>query len=1016
MARPEDRWVVLRLRSRSDGLWAAYEDDSGVKREPPALGTRAAEWTPVPLLPGFISPNFVPLGQPSFSPNTLFVPFDLRQLVYEAQPSPPAHLPLFVQAPHGAEMWPWESAIDSILRSGPNPVAVEVARLARDTWVRRSPLSLPLRILAVELESLAALEGVRSASWYVTQPHVRAYGLHIGFADKMTVGPVLWSESPHIVIAPAADAGSVLESIAAGPDNGPRVLILFGAVDNEWDFASLELPHGTSLIRTPWDQIGAHHFIEEIVLAVIHDQPLHDAVAQARSEAGVSGLLVSDPDAAYDLRLSAAGRAVLDEAAALDQGASIGDVEAFLARVGSTLSEPLRVQLQAAERFQTIVHARAEEARAQDISFDHESLGLTPVSKLKADLSGARAARAQLDDALRALGADPAARRLLEQHQQRSIDVTLDQLDRGLYRPLGKDSWIMPAARCRVAITIGHQSAHSVLLGDPVPLDPLLPDLDDESGYTLEIVVFEKDFTLLTPRVQLVTLPRLGGTAPVYFELRAPEAAGPANLRISVFHKNHLLQSFTVQTQIGVPKQQTGEPLIGARLDFCETERFANLEELGARVLSLGVNRDGDTHSLFVKKDRDASAPMSLSQDLIKSQTAAFRAMLQAAMNQPFDMDPKDGAAPSPHFEQVIRQLAEFGKELARALSTTASDAVDEALWLAADPGGGIIQVTRHDPNFVFPWHVVYDYDLPPRIHGLPPRPVCLGRALPVAAVTAAQSYAASDGTVSREVVGTLSTAPGHKGCPHNPGIDVCCIYGFWGVRYQIEQLIAGPTPKDALKTVTKPRGRSGVCAATAATDEDATAVIKNLQKELGASFAELPPQTGIDELFWDPARRPAVFLALGHLETAPLKNEPVGPRIALLAANRRPPGALAPGKWLHAGYLIDWKQARRKGWEGDPRPLVLLMACSAGATQIDTLNDFVKSLNALGAAAIIGTECPVYSRLVARFSREVIVDVWTNGMPLGAAIQNFTQRLLKAGNPLAFAFTLSGSADLQFV
>ena len=98
--------------------------------------------------------------------------------------------------------------------------------------------------------------------------------------------------------------------------------------------------------------------------------------------------------------------------------------------------------------------------------------------------------------------------------------------------------------------------------------------------------------------------------------------------------------------------------------------------------------------------------------------------------------------------------------------------------------------------------------------------------------------------------------------------------------------------------------------------------------------------------------------------------------------------------------------------WE-QPNTVILLLACGSSTTDVTTLNDIVTSLASAGAGAVIGTESPVFPRLVCRFGREVTQDLFA-GRNLGVAVTDFHRRLLRSGNPLAFAFTCIGSLELE--
>jgi hypothetical protein len=213
---------------------------------------------------------------------------------------------------------------------------------------------------------------------------------------------------------------------------------------------------------------------------------------------------------------------------------------------------------------------------------------------------------------------------------------------------------------------------------------------------------------------------------------------------------------------------------------------------------------------------------------------------------------------------------------------------------------------------------------------------------------------------------------------------------------------------------VRRPAGRPGVMLATGLGDASAAQLATDLGSKLGAELAVLGKDDDLLDLLWDPARRPAVLVVLGHLETRERSGEPRGPRIVLLPKSTWPPPGKVPDvHWLMPAALSEMVQDRGR-WTDDPRTLVLLMACSSAATEVGTVNDLVTTLAPVGVAAVVGTETPVFSKLAARFAQEVTLAMWSDGTrTLGEAVQAFNRTLIRSGNPLAFAFTCVGNADL---
>ncbi len=57
----------------------------------------------------------------------------------------------------------------------------------------------------------------------------------------------------------------------------------------------------------------------------------------------------------------------------------------------------------------------------------------------------------------------------------------------------------------------------------------------------------------------------------------------------------------------------------------------------------------------------------------------------------------------------------------------------------------------------------------------------------------------------------------------------------------------------------------------------------KELRDKIGTAVVELEPGDDLLNLLWQSQSRPAVLVALGHLETRMIPGEPEGPRIVLV-------------------------------------------------------------------------------------------------------------------------------------
>ncbi|HEX8209733.1 MAG TPA: hypothetical protein VF584_06060 [Longimicrobium sp.] len=590
-----------------------------------------------------------------------------------------------------------------------------------------------------------------------------------------------------------------------------------------------------------------------------------------------------------------------------------------------------------------------------------------------------------------------------ESSAARRVDIGIERLGgRDVFEGIDPEQALQPGQAYRLRVHVGTPLPASLVVGEVPPIDGLLPAPDDGRGHELDVVVFPKTFQLRSPAVQPLRLPLRGSSAPVFFTVNAPEKPGRAEMRIAVYHRGHMVQSFLLTAPVG--EFATKRDRVQVRLDFAATEQLVTeeIEMLGERALSVGVNQDaGGSHTFMVKRGGTAEG-FTLDETLVSRHVGEFRKLLEDATFVPpitpgqekprFNSYPDPGAETDPVFHGYVRLLADFGRNLYDMLQGKLSDAGHEEVRSLAEVSDKVIQVVRHDANMAFPWGIIYDYPLDSALVGAPTRPVCLGSPLPE--------------------LGAAPASTRKWGCPHNPGHDVYCIEGFWGVRHRIEQRIGRTAGVETV--VRRPAGRPGVMLATGIEDENANELAKQLGDDLGAELALLRKDDDLLDLLWDPARRPAVLVVLGHLETGHIQGEPPGPRIVLLPKSTWPPPAAVPKRhWLMPPAVTGMTQERGR-WKDDPRTLVLLMACCSAATEVGTLNDLVTSLTPLGVGAVVGTETPVFTRLAARFAAEVTLSLWNDSRrTLGEAVQGFNRALIRSGNPLAFAFTCIGNADL---
>ncbi|HEY0015519.1 MAG TPA: hypothetical protein VGC13_04345 [Longimicrobium sp.] len=1018
-------WVVLRWSVRTDGLWLTYEDNTGLHVVPSRGWRRRESFRPADLpqaqaallqrlLAGQSSGRRGPSLDHALQAGVYVAELLNDRLVTLTGSLPdrtgphatgPTPLPVLVQAPPGLSAFPWEALVGELIGPMVDRDRIQIARIPIRPWRERTPFRLPLRILVLDAEAERVLQPLRDAGWYRDNPSVRSHGLVLRQRPDLSPRQTFLREQYDVVIGHADAAEQALTTLSRGVPRGehrPRLVIaLEERAQEEWsEGCPVPLPRDTSLLRVRTDGPGEGAFVAEFLFGIIHDHPLHEAVRSAmrRTEVGLPAppRLWTDPVANQSLRMQSSveefTREVQDMLAAapplnLDRVLTHSDKE-MTAATAPFLDE-LREQVRPMDE----ALGRAQRLRWD---FGQERWGLVPLAEAEDELERVRAGIHGYRASLTKVARSPLVARLIAERQERYVDLTLaDKNGRGEQgeRRLATGGRYL----LRVHVVAGRVEG-GLLAERPPSLDIVLEEFAATDGHEVEVAVFEKEFILHSPRVQGFFLPLAGSVAPVVFELEAPSTPGVKELRVLLYHRNHVLQSFILRAEVGEALNRPEKGKLEVEMEFSRTELFADLDRLGPRALTIGVNQNGSgaQHAFMIKKDA-AAEPVPFTDEVLKDQVDRYRKLLEEATYRAgtagtefpearFSPYPAPGDEQREEFRDAVRQMAWLGNELYLSLTGRVGDDMAERLRMLRNERDQTVQIIRHDANLAFPWSILYDYPLPDPVAGAAPLPVCVGRPI--------DGLGASD--------------PNVLGCPHNPGQDVCCVDGFWGVRHRIEQLV-GTAAAAGPPAVMRPAG-GGVSLAVGNPDGPAQRLAHELGRELGPALQPLSAEDDLLHLLWNPTSRPAVLIVLGHLQTQIRPGEPDRPRIALIPQKAGTP--LPHGKWL-TSTVVARKAAQQGRWRDQPRTIVLLMACSAAASQVDTLNDFVVHLTSAGPAAVIGAECTVFSGLAARFAQEVTLDLWRGTRSLGGAVQAFNRTLITEGNPLAFAFACYGNADL---
>jgi hypothetical protein len=1025
-------WVVLHLDIRPEGVWIGYEDNRGRGRSVP--NRRAVDW---PLAPGWtsIAATLPPWGSALEVAPFAYLPDDMLALLaesanalpYESGPhqTGPVPLAVFIDVPPAFAVFSWEDTVEELLRTpGLDPDRIQLARLAGSRLPRRPAFELPLRLLAAGPVSDAALETVRSSTWY-QDADVQQHGLVLTtVASSDTARAVLREPGYDVVVCDGDIAQAVLRAARrASSTTRPRVIAVFDGMRREdalMAAASLPHPRGTSVVWLTASMAQADYVLE-LLMGIVHDYPVHSAV-KAASRTVLRGavsqpILFSHPATLNDLRMMNAMAALVEEGAAL-AALDPGDLDAFLQRAGQSvkpqaarprISSQLTRTLRRAAKLAVPFRDAVLGAAWLEPSFMQESLGLLPASAARAGLVAARASQGGLRRALAEMAASESALDLLGEIQDRRLDAVLLRRqpthETGFFvRP---DETLRTGARYRLRVSIGRRSLHSVVIGEPPPIDPLLPPAADERGHTLHVAIFPHGFELESPAMQAIELPPYGASTAAHFDLTAPETPGQARLRIAVYYDlapgidadtatdeeyhNHLIQSYLLHADVEPDEvwvSGDAGPAIRVELEFSRTERFADLAEFTTRALTLGFNENGDTHSIQLKRGRTVGST-DITERVMQEALAAVRARLEDATWNAAGLGPRFGdtltaAQREAEFDATVPGLARAGASLYDMLWSNLSDTAQRSLLELTTSSDGIIQITRFNQNYIFPWATLYDFAVPQAIAGQPETRVCHG-------------FTRVDGQGD-----PYSCQRCLSDCLHPDKREAFCVYGFWGMRHQVEQLLHTPRQQETPVRRVHPVRAGAVRVAVGLEGGPSATLGAELAARLGATLVK-PVEPAEDLLagLWSDADRPAILVILGHYETRDLPEQPKGARITL------------PGKrWLQAPMITQRiRDEQNRKWT-EPHPIVILAACESAAADLGTIASFVNALANARAAAVVGTETTVFERLACRLGVD-LADAILRSVPFGMAVLQFRRDLVREFNPLGLVITPYGDADL---
>ncbi|MBI1206965.1 MAG: hypothetical protein GC191_06715 [Azospirillum sp.] len=606
-------------------------------------------------------------------------------------------------------------------------------------------------------------------------------------------------------------------------------------------------------------------------------------------------------------------------------------------------------------------------------------------------------------------------------------------------KPLGLNQGFQAGASYRLAVSLGFEPDPR-FSGEGAQPAVVYPDPSQER-IQLHVALFSGDpaIEIVGKPLDILEWPRTGRTAkPAEFTLRAAARVGRTSGRLDlmIYYRTNLLYFAKITVVVGAEDevwQPEERPIRWLHQDDVDARRsrqfrrFADAGRLAERALNLLIQKNsGDDYLMTAFMGRaELPARVTLRRAELAGNLVEMRGLLDRLRRERIyieggraadgvyggDFAARDGtfdasgtklprAAVRETFKKFMDDIAVLGSRIWDNLFASESarilrDAIEEHLR-----DGDVIQIwiDRGAEDFLYPWAWLYGQTLDPD---------------------------------KRHTVNTSL---------------------FWGYRYVIEQLPQYPETMgrfvaDEIPSATALSMKIGVFQFTGITD---------FQKEFFKQCAEksrnifryevwdsddpwekyLPncdsgilyffshghtakPATLAGQEFYDMLAQWQTWLARVDPEDSEFMRDYRTKALAFLAA--QPPQLLAEThiKLTYGNLLL--RELRNLAELSKSAPLVLLNMCESAQVFPDISEGLIDIFLKKGARAVIGTEIPMLPEFADLFARrffEAFLFADVNGRPedreAGRILHCLRREFLDKANPLAFAYTLFGSAGTR--
>jgi HEAT repeat protein len=526
-------------------------------------------------------------------------------------------------------------------------------------------------------------------------------------------------------------------------------------------------------------------------------------------------------------------------------------------------------------------------------------------------------------------------------------------------------------------------------------------ELPPEMSDTTIIVVAEAraGLTVAQPVARLILPAEGDSTVNASFRIDAKSASTTVEalgeIRLRIFYQLNLLESAVIRAEVVSSFRPTERSHLQLELPIViehdQIERgYVGLSDELERSLHIDVGRHDVGYALrFTWKDSKGNvlslpAPSELTTAEISLIVGDVRhALLAVTMGDSY----ADKLEASKYdYLAAMRELATIGQRLHTALFrrkiNSAMAEVGRLLSQMPPSPGSVVQISVREEasDFLFPWALLYDGELPHDQWRLP-----------------------------------------------DPD-------GFWGLRYCIEQRLPGLQPQPRSRTRPRPLRMAFMLWDQFRNTSEHCAMVEALANDHRPNFeVSLPPITRESEA--TKAMQAVVpndilyFFTHAHIRRRPhagpdafteafLSLSPdTAAHEAFKQAYERSLAAAGEASWIgltHGRLKLDELYAGPIMF--DNSPLVFLNACeSAELTPALSGDSFVNFFLDRGAAAFLGTECTMTVTFAHSFGEVVLREV-VAGSTIGSAVLAARRHFIGLRNPLGLAYSLYGNACLSFL